>query len=328
MIMSSAFEPLNPRVTTIPISFRLREHHCVSPDDPVSHGGADGRTPMIDDGIANGWFPAGCDFVEKNGTVKVFPGGGKRHRYATFSEGKNLHDETKCWSCVDREDNRIEKMRKRKDRLSRQMQWERENGKQWEEEELVQGQEEELEGEMDERVRVSGEEEVMLGLRSDAEVEEARAIAQKALGDEVLVDDVLRDEMNRAEADSDEDVSDVEERSPTPPPCNGLRDIIVTGEVRLFFSSSSTVMYKPLVQSLPKHSLAWHRFKIYGRIRGWDGLIVLVRTPVDDPTVGVTIFRGYLVANQNFVGNWRPQNGAQVLPLEGPFVASRAPDAE
>lgn len=74
--------------------------------------------------------------------------------------------------------------------------------------------------------------------------------------------------------------------------------------------------------------MAWHRFKIYGRVRRWDGLIALVRVPVDRPELGITIFRGYIVANQNFVGNWRAWTNIGSLPLEGPFVASRAPNAE
>ena len=80
-------------------------------------------------------------------------------------------------------------------------------------------------------------------------------------------------------------------------------------------------------QTLPRHGEAWHHFRFYGRVRRWDGLIVLVRNPVErDGAAGSTyIFRGYLVANQNFVGSWRAfTTNAHAIPLEGPFIASRS----
>lgn len=82
-------------------------------------------------------------------------------------------------------------------------------------------------------------------------------------------------------------------------------------------------------QTLPKHGQAWHHYKFYGRVRCWDGLIALVRIPINIPELGMTIFRGYIVGNQNLVGNWRTFNiHANAIPLEGPFIASRATNAE
>lgn len=81
-------------------------------------------------------------------------------------------------------------------------------------------------------------------------------------------------------------------------------------------------------QTLPKHGEAWHRFRFYGRVRHWDGLIALVRVPLQNPDLGITIFRGYVVANQNFIGSWRSWSRPPSLPLEGPFIVSRAPHAE
>ena len=46
------------------------------------------------------------------------------------------------------------------------------------------------------------------------------------------------------------------------------------------------------------------------------------------PDLGVSIFRGYVVGGQSFVGSWRAFCSADALPLEGPFIASRAPNAE
>ena len=60
-------------------------------------------------------------------------------------------------------------------------------------------------------------------------------------------------------------------------------------------------------------------------MRRWDGLVALVRKPANVPELGIVIFRGYLLANQNFVGTWRAfTTNAHAIPLEGPFIASRA----
>ena len=59
-------------------------------------------------------------------------------------------------------------------------------------------------------------------------------------------------------------------------------------------------------------------------MRSWDGFIAMVRIPRNIPELGMTIFRGYLVGNQNFVGSWRTFNQhPHTIPLEGPFIASR-----
>lgn len=43
----------------------------------------------------------------------------------------------------------------------------------------------------------------------------------------------------------------------------------------------------------------------------------------------MNIFRGYLHANETFVGHWRTvASTIQAIPFEGPFIASRAPDAQ
>lgn len=45
--------------------------------------------------------------------------------------------------------------------------------------------------------------------------------------------------------------------------------------------------------------------------------------------MGMSIFRGYVVAGQNFVGTWRAwSSNRHAIPLEGPFVASRFYDKE
>ena len=60
-------------------------------------------------------------------------------------------------------------------------------------------------------------------------------------------------------------------------------------------------------------------------MRTWDGLIVLVRVSTVFQTTAKIIFRGYMVGNRNFVGSWRSYaDNIEAIPLEGPFVASRA----
>ena len=88
-------------------------------------------------------------------------------------------------------------------------------------------------------------------------------------------------------------------------------------------------------QTLRRHALAWGDFRIYGRVRAWDGLVVLVRTPIWHgpglPPHDPFIFRGYLVggARGNLVGSWRHVTGnVHSIPLEGPFVVSKLDERE
>ena len=79
---------------------------------------------------------------------------------------------------------------------------------------------------------------------------------------------------------------------------------------------------------LPRHGEAWHHYRFYGRVRKWDGLIVLVRIPTHLPMILKTIFRGYLIGNKNFVGSWRSyHDNLNAIPLEGPFALSRVEEA-
>lgn len=80
------------------------------------------------------------------------------------------------------------------------------------------------------------------------------------------------------------------------------------------------------LQTLRRHAEAWHDFRWYGRVRRWDGLVVLVRQSVDNNLAAGNpfVFRGYLVGDKNFVGSWRSlADNTQALPLEGPFALSR-----
>ena len=171
----------------------------------------------------------------------------------------------------------------------------------------------------------------------DERLRQARANAEAALGqDPDAVIDALMDEVPLEEND--------EELAPDPEgasqeeyihnTCNGVCDIIATGEVRPPFLPASQHpleadgRHEPGKQTLERHGQAWHFYRFYGRIRKWDGLIALVRVPVEDRGLGIFIFRGYLVGGQNLTGSWRAYaSNPNAIPLEGPFIASKRADA-
>jgi hypothetical protein len=88
--------------------------------------------------------------------------------------------------------------------------------------------------------------------------------------------------------------------------CNGIQDITITGATDHL------------------HGEAWCHYRYYGRIRPWDGLIVILRTPSHPGSPwGRWVFTGYLTG-ENIVGNWR-QTGADVgVPTwESAFIMSK-----
>ncbi|KAH9924116.1 hypothetical protein B0H21DRAFT_701129 [Amylocystis lapponica] len=141
---------------------------------------------------------------------------------------------------------------------------------------------------------------------------DARAVRMQvdaALGPETDLDDLLDDIMSPAQSDSDTD-TDTDDGAGSDADgahaCDGVQDIIVTGDTPA------------------AHAQAWHSFRFYGRVRAWDGLVAIVRTPVHAAALGTYIFRGYVVAGRNLVGSWRVwTSNASAIPLEGPFVMSK-----
>jgi hypothetical protein len=107
-----------------------------------------------------------------------------------------------------------------------------------------------------------------------------------------------------------------------------VKDILVTGETD------------------GRHGDAWGHYNIVGRVRAWDGLVVLLRIPVrfgsdrsshysltspqarsEDANHGRWVFRGYFHGG-NLVGRWREahvNDTADRLAYEGAFVLTRAP---
>ncbi|KAH9950972.1 hypothetical protein B0H21DRAFT_776357 [Amylocystis lapponica] len=244
----TSFSEQNPRLTTVPVYMRLREHHCINPEMPTLPGGSrDG----FDDGVRNAWFPS-ISMRETGGFVRIEDEANNVvSQYETYVEGRpNSHDEETCLAC--------------------------------------------------QQQRLDDEEDSV----------------DDALGPDTNVDELIDNIMGPSDqSDDDDDEEDddgmsddcsesvVEYMMHT---CNGIQDIIVTGE------------------TLPRHGQAWHHFRFYGRVRKWDGLIAIVRVPAQIPELGTFIFRGYIVANQNFVGSWRAwTNNINAIPLEGPFVMSK-----
>ncbi|KAF5379763.1 hypothetical protein D9615_005748 [Tricholomella constricta] len=111
--------------------------------------------------------------------------------------------------------------------------------------------------------------------------------------------------------DDDEHEDTLEQKS------SGVCDILITGETS------------------QQHGDAWGHYKIIGRVRPWDGLIVLLRSPRDPEQahLGEWVFKGYL-HDQNLVGRWREKFvPVTSIGFEGAFVnltdtASRAIDSE
>lgn len=88
---------------------------------------------------------------------------------------------------------------------------------------------------------------------------------------------------------------------------SGIADILITG------------------QTGEQHGAAWGHFDLIGRVRPWDGLVVLLRTPRNPAHsyLGKWVFRGY-IHNENFVGRWREISTAPDLTgYEGGFVVCK-----
>jgi hypothetical protein len=88
----------------------------------------------------------------------------------------------------------------------------------------------------------------------------------------------------------------------------GIADILLSGET-----------------AGPRHAV-WQQYKMYGRVRPWDGLIGILRSTVNAAHTGtnnIFIF-GYIVGEHNFVGEWRVAASDPLSPTWGnAFVMSR-----
>ncbi|KAF8840207.1 hypothetical protein BDN67DRAFT_968916 [Paxillus ammoniavirescens] len=105
--------------------------------------------------------------------------------------------------------------------------------------------------------------------------------------------------------DGDEYEDFVEEKS------SGVQDIIITGE------------------TCEKQGEAWGYYSYIGRVRSWDGLVVLLRIAINNQNNGRGrwIFKGY-VHQRSLVGRWRDTaTGVQAIGFEGGFVLCKEDEA-
>ena len=84
------------------------------------------------------------------------------------------------------------------------------------------------------------------------------------------------------------------------------------------------------IQTCTRHALAWNRYIFWGRVRPWEGIVVIISTPLrpgqGEGSLAAQVFRGYVVVGRYLVGLWRFlglrfEEGSAAL--EGPFVAAR-----
>jgi hypothetical protein len=72
--------------------------------------------------------------------------------------------------------------------------------------------------------------------------------------------------------------------------------------------------------------MAWGHYRMLGRVRKWDGLVAIVRTP-SAPGRTRWVFRGNLHFGMTIVGTWRGMiniaGQARAIPWEGAFAMSR-----
>ncbi|KAG2130357.1 hypothetical protein DEU56DRAFT_467515 [Suillus clintonianus] len=93
------------------------------------------------------------------------------------------------------------------------------------------------------------------------------------------------------------------------PSAHGVFDVIITGVTE------------------DRYAAAWGGYRYMGRIRPSDGLIVLLREPLNPQMVelGRALFRGYIVSSRNFVGRWKFISSA-VHPAEWESIFSLCKD--
>ncbi|KAH9854289.1 hypothetical protein C2E23DRAFT_818015 [Lenzites betulinus] len=284
-----------PIVAEQPVFVRFREHHCIDPETPVPTG----TSPTGDDNLQNAYLPQPFVYRHIGQTLRVDVGTHRLvTRYEDFVEGRpNSHNPRTCRMCILADEEEEKQLRARIDAYRERA------GRDDSEDIAVDDDPDDMDADPAPRSR-------------SGSMSSAASDVTHYFGDESnpLYLRQLRLEREReAEAIVDELMSEgvpEEYEEYIENECNGIQDIIITGEV------------------LPRHGEAWHDYRFYGRVRKWDGLIVLVRVPTQLAEDMKQIFRGYLIGNQNFVGSWRMYNAhPNAIPLEGPFAMSRVDSA-
>ncbi|KAG1871569.1 hypothetical protein F4604DRAFT_1881062 [Suillus subluteus] len=96
--MPEEFTEQQLSLNAYPLFMRLREYHCVDPQDPVPTGGADDG---FDDGISNAWIPKGVQVHEDiyEGKLRL-QHHDRTYTYEAYRTGStNSHDEATCRGC-------------------------------------------------------------------------------------------------------------------------------------------------------------------------------------------------------------------------------------
>ncbi|ETW84764.1 hypothetical protein HETIRDRAFT_425983 [Heterobasidion irregulare TC 32-1] len=113
------------------------------------------------------------------------------------------------------------------------------------------------------------------------------------------------DKMEGQGEEEEQEEEDMEQMRHIP---SGVNDILIIGETG------------------DVHDATWGRFGFFGRVRLQDGLVMVVRYPLDAlaANVGGWIFRGYVHAGNVWVGRWqRTETAVADMGFEGGFTLAR-----
>ncbi|KDQ15929.1 hypothetical protein BOTBODRAFT_65211 [Botryobasidium botryosum FD-172 SS1] len=73
---------------------------------------------------------------------------------------------------------------------------------------------------------------------------------------------------------------------------------------------------------------AWGRFLLKGRVRSYDGMVILMKEYVDPTRQSTWLYRGYITAGGNWIGRWRDTYTPEHLSAyEGIFCVNRRPSS-
>lgn len=201
----------------------------------------------FDEGLMNGWFSEGINMVERNGEVRLTDGG-ETYTYTTWAEGKSMHDPDTCEVCeADRERQRLEELERREAREREEKGDEGEQGEQGPGGAASRGS---TGGRPGTARRVFGRRlasassvpsspsplspeasSLMAVDRSETDASQEHDVSMHDAEQTNEDEDENENEAEIANLDNMSDYSDIVSNT-----CNGVMDIIITGEVRCSFA--------------------------------------------------------------------------------------------
>ena len=226
-----------PSLAEFPVYVRFREHHCISPETPVPTGGTHHG---FDDGLLNAYLPRSFEYGHVGNALRInYPGCRAASRYEDYVEGKpNSHNPTTCTACIARLEQEEFEWR---ERMAHSYGSEMDNDVA---DESAVGDSEEFEARPVPRARRGSEssqnsrDSYWYGSEHDAEgpLSTGQMMLERDPDAEALLDEMMTDDFP-----DDEEYIDNE--------CNGILDIIITGEVRRVWSvavpSVPNVLFAP-----------------------------------------------------------------------------------